>query len=76
MISPEQLIRDLRDQIARLETELSVAQQDIRDFEVLAIEWRKGHADLERRYRIETTSYKQIIESLRDEIDELKSIGE
>ena len=73
MITPEQLINDLQKENARLTQELEQAQKDIRDFEVLAIEWRKGHQDLKAKHHVKTTEYEQIIEELEDEIGELKA---
>jgi virulence-associated protein VapD len=69
MISPEQLIADLLKQVSKLEEELTQAQQDIRDFEKMAIEWKKGYVDLERKHRIEVTNMKQVIDSMQAEID-------
>lgn len=68
MISPEQLITDLQKDIDRLTKELEEAQKDIRDFEFLAIEWRKGHTELERKHRIEVGNLKQTIEELEKEL--------
>jgi len=68
MISPEQLITNLVEKIVRLEKELEEAQKDIKDFEVLAIEWKKGHRDLENKHRVEIGNLRQIIEELEKEI--------
>lgn len=70
MISPEQFISDLQRENARLQSELDQAQQDIKDFEVLAIEWRKGYRDMEREYRIKLANAKQVIEQLEQELKE------
>lgn len=72
MLTPEQLIYDLQSQIIRLEKELEQAQKDIRDFEVLAIEWRKGHTELNRKHLAETNNLKQTIEELEDELEDAK----
>lgn len=69
MISPEQLINDLQKENARLSLELEQAQKDIRDFEVLAVEWKRGYSDLERKYRVEIANLKQTIEELEEELD-------
>jgi len=68
MITPEQLIYDLQSQIARLETELNQAQQDIKDFEVLAVEWKKGYDKSKRDYEIKLEHAEQIIEELQEEL--------
>lgn len=73
MISPEQLVNDLLKHNEMLFKELEQAQQDIKDFEKLAVEWRKGYADLERKHRIEIGNLEQTIEELETELDELKN---
>jgi archaellum component FlaC len=66
--SPEWLINDLNGQIEKLKVELETAQKDIADFEKLAIVWRKGHQDLENKYRVEIGNLKQTIEELEKEL--------
>jgi hypothetical protein len=66
--SPEWLINDLNGQIEKLKVELETAQKDIADFEKLAIVWRKGHRDLENKYRVEIGNLKQTIEELEKEL--------
>lgn len=73
VITPEQLIYDLQSQIMRLEKELEQAQQDIKDFEVLAVEWKKGYRDLESKHRVKTRENELVMGELQDEIDELKA---
>jgi hypothetical protein len=73
MISPEILINALQKENERLKEELEQAQKDIHDFEVLAIEWKKGHTALERAHKIKIMEYKQIIEELEDEIRDSSS---
>lgn len=68
MITPEQLIYDLQTRIVRLEKELEQAQTDIKDFEVLAQEWRKGYSELKSKHHMETTNLKQTIEELEKEL--------
>lgn len=68
MINPEQLIYDLQKQILSLEKELNQAQEDIKDFEKLAIEWKKGHRYLESKHRIKLMEYEQIIKELKEEL--------
>ena len=68
----ERLINSLNSTIARLEQQLSNAQQDILDFEKLAIEWRKGHAELEAKHRIEVGNLKATIEELEAELKMLE----
>ena len=73
MLTPEQLIYDLQSQVVRLEKELEQAQKDVRDFEVLAQEWKRGHADLNTKHRIEVANLKQTIEELEKELAEPSS---
>jgi hypothetical protein len=68
MLTPEQLIYDLQSQVVRLEKELDQAQKDIRDFEILAIEWKKGHRELERKHRTEIGNLEQVIQELKAEL--------
>ena len=73
MISPEQLITNLIEKIVRLEKELEEAQKDIKDFEVLAVEWKKGYSELKRKHNIELGNAKKTIEELEDELKETKN---
>jgi len=68
MSTPEQFIYDLQSQVIRLEKELNQAQQDIKDFEVLAIEWKKGYSKAAKSYEIKLEHAEQIIEELREEL--------
>jgi predicted RNase H-like nuclease (RuvC/YqgF family) len=68
MISPEILINALQTENNRLKEELEQAQKDIHDFEVLAIEWKKGYSDLERAHKRQIMEYRQIIQELQDEL--------
>ena len=72
MITPEQLIYDLQSQVMRLERELEEAQKDIKDFEVLAIEWKKGYSDLNSRHWKEKSNLEQEIEELKKELEDIK----
>lgn len=76
MITPEQLINDLQKENERLQKELDQAQKDIRDFEVLAIEWKKGYRELEIKYRAKLKESDQVIRELEEEIEELKAAKE
>ena len=68
--SVEWLINDLNSQIEKLKAELEIAQKDIADFELLAVEWRKGHRDLENKCKAEIGNLKQTIEELEKELEE------
>lgn len=73
MITPEQLIRDLQRENERLQKELDEANEHIKDFEKLAIEWKKGHGELNLKHRVKMKELEQIISELEDEIEELKA---
>ena len=73
MITPEQLIYDLQLQITRLERELEQAQEDIKDFEVLAVEWKKGFEKLNKKHQIEVGNLEQEMEELKNELDSWKT---
>lgn len=66
-MTPEQLIYDLQKQIILLESELNQAQQDIKDFELAAIEWKNGYQDMEKNYRIKLANALKTIEQLEEE---------
>ena len=68
MITPEQLIYDLQRQIIRLEEELQQAQLDIKDFEVLAVEWKDGYDKLKIKHQAELGNAQETIEELEKEI--------
>ena len=71
MITPEQLISDLQKENARLQEELEQAQKDIRDFEVLALAWKKSYLDRERDLRVQLANALQTIEEMEQELAEL-----
>lgn len=64
MITPEQLVTNLTDQVSKLEKELEEAQQDIKDFEKLAHEWKEGWEKTERDLKIKLANAQQTIEQL------------
>ena len=68
MITPEMLISQLQDRVSELTAELDRAQQDIKDFDILAIEWKKGYSELNIKHRIEIGNLKQTIEQLEQDL--------
>lgn len=72
-LTPEQLINHLQKENVRLAEELEQAQKDIVVFEKLAVEWRKGYADLKRKHNEETANLKQTIEELEKELENFKN---
>ena len=71
-MTPEQLIYDLQKQVLRLEQELEEANKDIRDFEKLAIEWKKGHRELLALHEIEKKHADLILKELQEELMDFK----
>ena len=67
-ITVEELMSQLENQVKKLTEELEQAQKDIRDFEVLAIEWKKGHSDLKIACGRKIMEKDQIIEELKEEL--------
>lgn len=47
------------------------AVQAVKDFEILALQWKKGYSDLESKSKAKITELEQVIESLREEIQDL-----
>ena len=72
-MTPEQLISDLQKLLGELQMELTQAQADIKDFEELAIVWKKSYGDMERNYRIKLANAEQTIQQLNKELEELKN---
>lgn len=66
-MTPEQLIYDLQKQVISLESELNQAQQDIKDFELAAIEWKQGFSKMEKDYKIKLANALKTIEQLEEE---------
>ncbi len=73
-MTPEQLIYELQKQIIALEKELAQAQEDIKDFEVLALIWKKSYLEMESRYKIKLGNAEQVIEQLEKDLSDSKSI--
>jgi len=67
IILPEQLITELIIENEKLKFELEQAQKDIKDFEVLAIEWKLGYEKMKNSLEIQIKHLNQIIEEKDDE---------
>ena len=72
MITPEQLILNLTKENLALKAELASTQQDVLDFEKLAIEWRKGYAQTVHQLKTEIENLRQSIWELEKENQVLK----
>lgn len=70
MILVESLINDLQKEIARLQGELEQAHKDIKDFENLAREWKKGYQEEVRALKARIIERNQVIDSLQEELEE------
>jgi hypothetical protein len=73
MISPEQLIADLNNAAAKLAEDLAIAEQNVKDFERLALTWQKSYKDLEAKYKRDMGNAQQTIGQLQEELDQLKA---
>lgn len=73
-MTPEQLITSLEFQVLSLKQDLEQAQQDIKDFERAAIEWRKGYSDMEKNLRVKLHHAEQTISELRSELFEARRL--
>lgn len=71
MISPELLITQLIDENEKLKKELEQAQKDIKDFEVLAVEWKDGYNKMKRSLEIKIEHLEQTLQEVRLEMKEL-----
>jgi predicted nucleic acid-binding Zn-ribbon protein len=72
MISPEQLISDLLNEITKLKEELDQAKQDILDFERAALIWKKSYGQTEAKLRIKLENAEQTIEELQEDLNDEK----
>lgn len=71
-LSPEQLITELTLENKKLKEELEQAKKDIKDFEVLAIEWKLGYSKMERNLEIKIKHLEQTLEEYKEEIEFLE----
>lgn len=65
----EDLIRSLEDENERLTKELEQAHQDIKDFERLALVWKKSYQELEFNYSVQLGNKDQVIEDLETDLE-------
>jgi hypothetical protein len=75
VITPEQLITDLQKENQSLKEELEQAQKDIKDFETLAIEWKKGYLENIGKLKVQLSNYEQVIEELQEELKAFTDSG-
>jgi hypothetical protein len=71
-MTPEQLIASLQDQIVKLEIALAIEQQNVKDFENIAIEWKKGYEEESKRLGIKLKEAEIVIEQLEEELRQMK----
>lgn len=70
MISPEQLIRDYADTITKLREDLAVSEQNVKDFERLALTWQKSYNEEVPRLKAKIKTLEGTIEELERELRE------
>ncbi len=71
--SAEDLIRTLTEETEKLRKEVAQLLEDVKDFERLALVWKKSYQELEFNYAIQLGNKDQIIEELEGELEDLKS---
>jgi hypothetical protein len=72
ILSPEEALLHYKEKCEKLELDLKVAEQDMRDFEVLALEWKKKYAELEHKSRVKIIELEQTIQELEQEKDDFE----
>lgn len=72
MITPEQLINDLQKQIVKLQEDLAISEQNVKDFERLAQTWKKAYDEETYRLKVKCANLELINESLENELSEAR----
>ena len=75
MQEAENLINDLRKQVAKLQEDLAISEQNVKDFEQLAHTWKDSYDEQVPRLNAKVTNLEQTIEQLETELDEVKKIA-
>lgn len=68
----EILINGYQKQIAQLTLENEELKAHVKDFEALAIEWKTGYHDMEKKYRVRLANAEQTVEQLKKELDDVR----
>ncbi|CAM6004860.1 unnamed protein product [Sphagnum balticum] len=63
---------DLQKQIVKLQEDLAISEQNLKDFEGLALTWQKSYQDLDKKYKRDIGNAQQTIDQLQEELDQLK----
>ena len=72
MISPEQFITNIQKQIVKLQEDLAISEQNVKDFERLAQTWKKAYDEETYRLKVKCANLELINESLENELSEAR----
>lgn len=72
-MTPEQLIADLQKQIAKLQEDLAISEENVKDFEHIAATWKKSYGETEKLYKKKLGDAEQFIEQLEKDLKEAKA---
>jgi hypothetical protein len=72
MISPEQFITNIQKQIVKLQEDLAISEQNVKDFECLAQTWKKAYDEETYRLKVKCANLELINESLENELSEAR----
>jgi len=70
IIQPEELVTNLISENEKLRLELEEAEREIKNFEQLGLEWKRGYDKLKHESDIKIMHLEQIAEDLRMELKE------
>lgn len=63
------LQNELMDELWNVKEHLAISEQNVKDFEKLAQEWKKGYSDLEIKHKVKLIEMQQIIDELNEQIE-------
>ncbi len=70
MSNVENLVNEQNKQIAKLTEMVKELEEHIKDFETLALQWKKSYVEMEHSYKVRLANAEQIIEELMSELNE------
>lgn len=73
MITPEQHIDTLLQDIAKLDSELKEAQEEVKFFENAALTWKKSYGEVIYKLEVKLMEAEQTIDELQKELKELRN---
>ena len=71
MITPEQLIADLQKQVTKLQEDLAVSEQNVKDFEHIAATWKKSYEEMEMNLKRKLANAEMTIKQMCEDMDDL-----